>query len=898
MALPGLIVEVALELGPNDTPGGGDWTDLSDRVLAFSMNRGREDRTATFEPGTVSLTLDNSDDELDPLRVGSLVELAADKGLPLCPIRIQVTHNAVDYPVFYGYIGPECWTVERNRVDAGSTVRLDAVDRLGLFSQLGMPSSLFAAQVKWLAPDWWVRGIGGDVAAGNGDALRDSSGNGVVGEIAASGSDVIFETASLVDGDSDSAMLNQAGVAGFTDDATLIAARANMTMACIWRGDSDTVDQEIMRQRNMTSGFVRWRVECQVGGAIVATIYNTSGTPTDFVSAPANPDSGGRWDDDTPHIIFCRVEGGTRMRIWVDGQRDECVASIPATIAGRVIFGGGSEVAAFDEVAYWDSALPTLDINSITDAFTGVAPFSGDTFKERLERWWDLTDHPRSGTDLEADYGSTEFVSMVGATDMPSTLADAFTATAESFIGAAYATRSGPMRVRTLGATASFRGGPFVSNSGDYLTIQAVLTDIASPPATPPAVRRSRPEFYGVRLDRVVNVSRVTWGGIAFAMRNDASVLRYGERVREWTSDMADVLDAVSYADNEVNSTDTGFAVPTFEMKPVTIWPLMDDNAAEFAFVDCELECAVGVEWTAADDVVSHTELNVQAESWSWVDGTDLSIDLTLAPIRTPEISSNATRFAYTGSAQSFVVPVGVTEITATLHGAGGGIGFDLVALSRAKGAKVVTSLAVTPGETLGVHVGGAGGDGTVSTPGAGGWNGGGAGGVDGGGGGGGGSDIRQGGSALTDRIAVAGGAGGDGGNYDLTDTGGNGGTVGAAGLDGIGANKGFGGGGGTGSAGGTGGAAGTGGTAGGNGDLGGDFGSGAGSGGAAASSEWRAGGGGGGGYYSGGGGGGGGGTGNSGGGGGGGSSMSTGSGTTITDGDRAGDGYILISWS
>lgn len=883
MALPGLKVEVALETGPNDTPGGGDWTDLSDRVLSFNMKRGREDRTAVFEPGTVSLVLDNSDDELDPLRVGSLVDLSTNQGLPLCHIRIQVTYNAVDYPLFYGFIGPECWIVERNRVDAGSTVRLDAVDRLGYFAQVGLPSSLYAAQVKWLAPAWWVRGIGGDVAAGNGDALRDSSGNGVVGEISASGSDVIFETASLVDGDSDSAMLNQAGVAGFTDDATLIAARANMTMACIWKGTTDTVDQEIMRQRNMTSGFVRWRVECQVGGAIVATIYDTSGTATDFVSAPANPASAGRWDDGEPHIIFCRVEGGTRMRIWVDGQRDECVASIPATIAGRVIFGGGSEVATFDEVAYWDSALPTLDINSITDAFTGVAPFDGDIMENRLKRWWDLTDHPRATADLEVDVRTTEDTNLYGVGNMPSTLAEAFTDTVESFRGTTWCTRSGAMRARTLGATAASLIP--LTNSGDYRTVQAVLTDVASPPSIPTPVRRSRPEFYGVRLDRIVNVSRVTWGGLTFDLRNDASVLRYGARVREWTSERADVFDATAYADDEVNSTDTGFAAPSFEIKPLTIRPLIDDNAAQFAFVDCELECMVAVEWTAADGGTSYTELNVQAESWSW-SGTDLSIELTLAPIRSAEIVSNRTSFGYTGALQTWVVPTGVTSIFAVAYGGGGGARYGTT--DQAAGAYSAATIAVTPGETLNFYVGGQGtiGDDFGSTA-AGGWNGGGDGGESGAGGGG-ATDIRQGGTALTDRVLVAGGGGGAGGDYyNVAPTvghGGQGDDEGHDGEDGAVNTHGYAGLGGTTSAGGAGGAGYAGGGSAGTLGVGGNGGQ---------LQSGRAGGGGGGGYY--GGGGGGGGTTNpsSGGGGGGGSSYPAGATSSNT-----GDGYVLISWS
>ena len=90
-------------------------------------------------------------------------------------------------------------------------------------------------------------------------------------------------------------------------------------------------------------------------------------------------------------------------------------------------------------------------------------------------------------------------------------------------------------------------------------------------------------------------------------------------------------------------------------------------------------------------------------------------------------------------------------------------------------GAQAVAVVAVTPGETLRVRVGGWGGTAVGSTPGAGGWNGGGDGGEasgypDGrpgkaGSGGGGATDVRQGGDGLEHRIIVAaGGSGGAGG--------------------------------------------------------------------------------------------------------------------------------------
>lgn len=123
----------------------------------------------------------------------------------------------------------------------------------------------------------------------------------------------------------------------------------------------------------------------------------------------------------------------------------------------------------------------------------------------------------------------------------------------------------------------------------------------------------------------------------------------------------------------------------------------------------------------------------------------------------------------YTGGPIDFVVPDSTTVIKATLRGgAGGGEIIDHVS----GGGTIVVEFPVTPGETLRLRVGG---DGSRATPGltgvAGGYNGGGAGGTStassghtGGYGGGGASDIRQGGDALANRIAVAAGAGGNSG--------------------------------------------------------------------------------------------------------------------------------------
>ena len=226
--------------------------------------------------------------------------------------------------------------------------------------------------------------------------------------------------------------------------------------------------------------------------------------------------------------------------------------------------------------------------------------------------------------------------------------------------------------------------------------------------------------------------------------------------------------------------------------------------------------------------------------------------------------------FNYTGSQQTWTVPAGVTSVTVDARGAQGGTSSYG---TGGNGGRIQATLPVTPGQTLYINVGGQG---SMS---AAGWNGGGApysSGITGGGGGA--TDIRIGGTALTDRKIVAGGGGGGGYYYNWTlDHGGpGGGLTGGAGYTNGALNPSYCGQGGTQSAGGagatTGGPAGTLGVGGGSAVYGG---------------------GGGGGYY-------GGGAGYYGGGGGGGSNFSdaTATGVTHTQGYTTGNGLLVLSWN
>jgi hypothetical protein len=137
---------------------------------------------------------------------------------------------------------------------------------------------------------------------------------------------------------------------------------------------------------------------------------------------------------------------------------------------------------------------------------------------------------------------------------------------------------------------------------------------------------------------------------------------------------------------------------------------------------------------------------------------------------------STTTGFSYSGTADSYVVPEGVTSINFDITGAAGGADTGMAPMPG-KGGRVEGTLAVSPGDELTIYVGGAGVMGSL-TGAPGGYNGGGA--SNGfGGSGGGATNIMMG---LT-TVAVAGGgagsghdgmfasvAGGDGGGLDGSD--------------------------------------------------------------------------------------------------------------------------------
>jgi large repetitive protein len=157
------------------------------------------------------------------------------------------------------------------------------------------------------------------------------------------------------------------------------------------------------------------------------------------------------------------------------------------------------------------------------------------------------------------------------------------------------------------------------------------------------------------------------------------------------------------------------------------------------------------------------------------------------APVGVDPCDPITATFNFTGNAQTWVVPAGVTSINIEVYGAQGGDSETCsgpLNIDGGLGGFASGTLSVTPGETLTIYVGGKPLNGDLGGGNdLGGFNGGGNGGMYAGAGGG-ASDVRQGGTSFSDRVIVAGGGGG--GNTGCPDHGIGGAGGGLVGGDGI----------------------------------------------------------------------------------------------------------------
>lgn len=638
---PTLTVEVQ-EPGTGNAytlPSAASWVDVSDRVISFAMDRGRQDRTTEYEPGTCTIVLDNTDRQSDPTYSGSDLYGA----LPLSLVRVTATYSGTDYPVFSGYVAPDAFTCDPFGNGKVSTCTITAYDRLGLFQHVPLPSSPYACMLKGTEPDWWAR------LDSYQSVLADGDGGPSVIPRATSwtikdngGGEKGYIVDGLVPADSDPAVLTKAGARVRVSSAVLFPSGAvsDMTASVIFQASTNAVDQSLLRLNAASdgSGNHRWRAVLTTAGDVVLTVYNNSGSALSFVASPANTQSGssGRWDNDSPHLLTVRARGAAdEVKMWVDGQIATISgAGIPNPYSTGYLF-AGSTVAdqTFDELAFWRSAITTTDAANLYRAFLSIGmPYSGDSFITRCERLFTLADWTTEAQDLDqlmADAADPDLWGLGSVESMSTSLADELARTARSYLGAVYCTREGRVRCRTQAALTS------ATYAADFATVTANLTDETSPAGSPTPIRRSPITFTGQRLDRVLTDAAVTCGYDAGGNNPDrivrfAATTGWGFRDafgRRETTLTTCIKDAAAAESMTVDYLDAN-TYPPNEVGDVELMPWGYDDVTTYV-LGLELEQAV----TLTDTLTNTTgDYRVISEAWAWQD-TDWTVTLRLAEV-------------------------------------------------------------------------------------------------------------------------------------------------------------------------------------------------------------------------------------------------------------------------
>lgn len=651
---PTLSVKVALQLGPRDIPSDADWTDLSDRVkLPARCSRGRSDERAQFQPGTFSVELDNSDRMLDPANTAGLLYDGADRiGMPLCPVKVDWIIDGDPYRQFTGYLGPTCWkTTSSPRTDR-STVLLEAVDEMGY--SLDLPSDAWGAMTAALWPDWWLRMDGGfpilgdspdpssiiPNRAGPGSGAFVVSPSGITRYVQPENSGTTSPALRLV---TDNLVVSNA------NDIMPDGDEINLTFWLHWAATAAVPTGETAYVAVMAAaGGGNRRLEVTVGddGEATVTQYDATESVIDTAQIDRTGSVISRFDDGESHMLIVRYSSGNNLDVWFGGCSPVggTMTANAMVLESDLVLGANPVDVVIDEVTLWRKALTDDDIAGVmlAGSESGAKAWHGDTWADRLGHWYyacrrdvlvDDTDEWHMPSPVDEDDGRLFGLGAVNIS-IPANLAQAVQETAEQAGGAAWVTKGGYWRARSLEALTD------TDYADDYATVSAELTDdsAADPEADPPEYRHAGVEPVGRTIDTVTNRVEMTFwiradppsdvSPVVFtpAPQDDESIARYGYRNEtfdrsQWWGWAGNMTVADTMLDR--------YAQPYDSVRTVTL-DVADDDLLLWLADGCELEKAVGVTYTPFGEDPVRYELNIQAVDWT-LDQFRLTADLTVA---------------------------------------------------------------------------------------------------------------------------------------------------------------------------------------------------------------------------------------------------------------------------
>lgn len=642
---PQPVLKVAFEKGPFDTTSGGDFTDISSRIISIELERGRSDPLQPFGVGTLTVELDNSDRLLDPSNPSALNYTAGNKGLPLCPVTLDITWNSSTTRRYTGYLGPDCWPTDTAPYGPTATVTLSAMDLLGFSPEL--PSEAWHCMLLATRPDFWLPMDHGFPVLVNGSTVANRSGSG--------GSATLIEADANLSRMSDELGSFAPGLKFSADHKLKIAAAdafpdgddENVTM-CGWiRWDTAHAAGEettIVRLTNPGGSTKRFLLVLNEDGDAVAEWYDSGGSSLDSVTI-AKP--GGRWDDNNPVFWIVRFVSGNNCEVWINGISDT-TASAASTVYESDIYLGPSDLdPVIDEFALWrGSARPVdneIDGFNLAATSQGIRAWHGDNWLgdgsapgSRIDHWYtaagrSVTVDDTSEWHLPTDDGDSGFWGIGTFGNIPTNLAEALRDTVGPD-GAVWVTKDGYYRLRTVDALTD------ATYAADYATSSADLTDDAAD-LTPPDYRHAGVVLGSVQMDRIINrvegsfVHLIDLGppldtaNMTIAPQDDDSIARYGKRIQTHQFQWYGWERVAAWCDSVISR----YADPTVQVQEVALDLIGDDELTTWWVETCELEKAVTVTYTPyGESAVTISGLNIQRERLVWTP-TSMQVVLGLA---------------------------------------------------------------------------------------------------------------------------------------------------------------------------------------------------------------------------------------------------------------------------
>lgn len=684
---PSVVCEVALTKSPLSLPSGGDWVALSQVVVEYSMDRGKQDQLATHQPARVTIVLDNGDTDLDqslPASKGNTAwnsgtayttadgvtyggrhyncisnhtnhvppnatyweqasQIGGDNALPYTPIRLKVNGTVV----FTGYTEAG-WEPTGSMFGAG-TVTVNATDWLGWAATKTMPDSAWAAWVTRERPRLWLRG---DVSVSN---LVTSS-------------DHLYNMAQRWTGAYGDFTPNTPTYDGTTVRVPGIATDANgyaisqefvTTWASVTANPLETItpttewsvafwmkaDTPLTQYYGTSGAGDIWWFDTDASGYLRANVMRGGATVTATISVDHC--------DGNPHVVLCQVVSqGALKGVYLAsdlGSNSNGFATSGATGGGQIEL-NGRDSSVIGEFCYWDSGSGGhASWQTVAGWFDEPVIGSGLTLAQQATAWeaGGAVGSDDTRADRVTELGKYAVVTMPTANitvddasdtlwsyGVESTLADAVRVLGESWLGDVFMERAGDLRIYDSTYTSS--------DADDYDTVHAQITDDPAASAPPVILRASGGGRSGTRVERVVNDVRVNLtvdlpgpevlGSYVFDL---TSQQRYGVKSKTFTSQ------ATNYLTTPLTDYLAAHKDPPIEIPDVVLQPWGDQDITDFVVGTVELERRVSyrkaLPFPSSAEVIDQ-ECRIIGEKWTWRNGAgdsaaDWTVTLRLEPV-------------------------------------------------------------------------------------------------------------------------------------------------------------------------------------------------------------------------------------------------------------------------